>query len=114
MQTRIINDEDFINYSEGTVNDEFLDLQDTDSEEEQLEHEDFSATNNTRDTDMVAERIIESSTNESGQRMFLVKWRDIDEPELITASEAHLRCTQAVIQFYQDRLVLRNNELFYE
>ncbi|VVC42810.1 Hypothetical protein CINCED_3A005670 [Cinara cedri] len=105
MHSKIINDEDLINDSEIIINEETEEVHNTDNEEDQRSLVGFSTTNGTPNTDMVAESIIDISTNESGQEMCLVKWRGIDEPELIPASEAHVRCTRAVLQFYESRIV---------
>jgi hypothetical protein len=61
------------------------------------------------DRGFLPEKIIGASKDLKGESRFLVKWKGIDDADVVPASEAKLRCPHLVIAFYEKRMTWDSN-----
>ena len=57
-----------------------------------------------------AERILGAMKSSEGI-MFLVKWKGINEADLVSSKDANLNCPELVIKYYEDNLYLKKDRI---
>lgn len=54
--------------------------------------------------------LLAGATDHNGQLMFLMKWKDAANADLVPAKQANVKCPQIVIKFYESRLTWQTSE----
>lgn len=56
------------------------------------------------DRGLEADRILDASTDSSGEMLFFLKWKGTDKADFVLAKDAKSKCPQLVIEFYEKNL----------
>ncbi|XP_018052930.1 PREDICTED: uncharacterized protein LOC108690251 isoform X1 [Atta colombica] len=59
--------------------------------------------------ELEADKIL-GSANDNGKLMYLIQWKGTDAVDMVSASEANVKCPQIVIRFYEDRITWKRTK----
>ncbi|XP_020801957.1 chromobox protein homolog 5 [Drosophila serrata] len=70
-----------------------------------------TSDSNIRSIDSLLEPLeILGATNDSGQLMFLIRWRGTNRADLVAANVANIKWPQMVIKYYEQRVIFHPPE----
>ncbi|KAG5325339.1 CBX5 protein, partial [Pseudoatta argentina] len=59
--------------------------------------------------ELEADKIL-GSADDNGKLMYLIQWKGTDAVDMVSASEANVKCPQIVIRFYEDRITWKRTK----
>ncbi|XP_018308669.1 putative uncharacterized protein FLJ37770 isoform X2 [Mycetomoellerius zeteki] len=60
--------------------------------------------------ELEADKIL-GSADDNGKLMYLIQWKGTDAVDMVSASEANVKCPQIVIRFYEDRITWKRAKI---